>query len=66
MNERSKQDAQIIAMALRKIESLKSDCMVMALRLMGESTDTFSPETKEVMDRLKIKAEFHINNGGEK
>jgi len=34
-----------------KIAQLESDCLVLALRLYGESPDTFAPETKEVMRR---------------
>ena len=34
-------------------QALERDAMTMALRLYGESYDTFSPETMECMDRWK-------------
>jgi len=33
------------------IESLKKDALIMALRLLGEDYNTFSPECQEVMSR---------------
>ena len=35
------------------IEGLKMDALTMALRLLGESEETFSPECREVMDRWR-------------
>ena len=38
-----------------EIHQLESDCMTLALRLLGEDPNTFSPETQEVMTRWKPK-----------
>ena len=38
----------------------KSDCLTLALRLHGEDPETFSPETREVMDRWKEKIEAKL------
>ena len=35
------------------IEQLESDRLILALRLYGEDYDTFSPEAREVMDRMR-------------
>lgn len=39
-----------------RIDELESDCMTMALRLLGEHPATFAPETREVMERWGKKA----------
>ena len=44
-------------MSPEEIRQLQKDAMVMALRLYGESYDTFAPETMEVMDRWRPKVE---------
>lgn len=36
---------------------LEYDIIVLVLRLLGEDPDTFSPETREVMDRWSEKAQ---------
>ena len=36
-----------------EVKWLRADALRMALRLYGENPDTFSPETREVMDRWK-------------
>ena len=36
-----------------EFKQLRSDALRMALRLYGEDPDTFSPETREVMDRWR-------------
>ena len=36
---------------------IESDLMTLALRLYGEDPDTFAPETREVMDRMRPKIE---------
>ena len=33
------------------VEGIKKDALTMALRLLGEDEDTFSPECLEVMER---------------
>jgi len=38
---------------INEIIQLKKDALVMALRLMGEDDETFSPECHEVMQRWK-------------
>jgi len=38
---------------INEIIQLKKDALVMALRLMGEDDETFSPECHEVMKRWK-------------
>jgi hypothetical protein len=38
-----------------EIRRLESDCMTLALRLLGEDPDTFAPETREVMERWRLK-----------
>ena len=40
-----------------KYIKLEADAMTMALRLYGESDDTFAPETIEVMSRWRPKVE---------
>jgi len=35
------------------VESIKKDALVMALRLLGENEDTFSPECREAMSRWR-------------
>lgn len=39
----------------KELEGLREDAMTMALRLYGESDDTFAPETIEVMSRWRLK-----------
>jgi len=34
-------------------EQILKDAMIMALRLLGEDEDTFSPECREVMNRWR-------------
>lgn len=36
---------------LQRISALEKDCLTLCLRLMGENPDTFTPETREVMER---------------
>ena len=36
------------------VESIKKDALVMALRLLGEDENTFSPECQEVMSRWRL------------
>jgi hypothetical protein len=44
--------------ALRsKLAQAESDALTLALRLYGESDDTFSPETLEVMTRYRPKCD---------
>ncbi len=38
-----------------EIETLKTDALIMALRLLGEDENSFSPETREVMNRWRPK-----------
>jgi regulator of replication initiation timing len=42
-------------------EKLKGDAMTMALRLLGEDENTFSPECYEVMERWKKICLHYIN-----
>ncbi len=42
---------------LQKIAKLERDCLVFALRLLGEDASTFSPECAEVMQRWAPKVE---------
>lgn len=42
-------------------EKLKGDAMTMALRLLGEDENTFSPECYEVMKRWKKTCLHYIN-----
>jgi hypothetical protein len=37
----------------REIKQLRKDALIMALRLLGEDEETFSPEVKIVMDRWR-------------
>ncbi len=37
----------------RQCKALHADATVMAMRLMGESDDSFSPETRDVMKRWR-------------
>ena len=37
------------------VETLKEDALIMALRLLGEDENSFSPETREVMNRWRPK-----------
>ena len=39
------------------VAQLERDCMTMALRLYGESPDTFAPETRECMARWRPRVE---------
>ena len=41
----------------RNSEQLERDCMTMALRLYGEDSDTFAPETRECMERWRPRVE---------
>lgn len=43
---------------------LRKDCLTLALRLLGESPDTFAPETAEVMDRWRPVCINHIKSMG--
>ena len=43
--------------AQAEITRLRADCITMALRLYGESPDTFSPETRECMNRWRPEVE---------
>lgn len=45
-----------------QVAELQNDAMTMALRLLGESDDTFSPETFEVMSRWRPKAMALVKN----
>ncbi len=57
---------QMIAGRLEEqIIQLKRDAMIMALRLYGENTETFSPETLEVMKRWNNKCLEILENKGE-
>ncbi len=38
---------------VHQMRTLERDAMTLALRLYGESYETFSPETMEVMDRWR-------------
>jgi len=38
-------------------ESLRSDCLTLAMRLYSEDPDTFAPETREVMDRWRVECD---------
>ena len=40
----------------KKLSQAEQDALIMALRLLGEDKETFSPETQEVMSRWAIKA----------
>lgn len=44
-------------LAEKEVAELRSDAMTMALRLHGESDETFAPETYEVMKRWRPKVE---------
>lgn len=46
-----------LADTLAENAKLKSDCMTLVLRLMGEQDNTFAPNTREVMDRWRPLAE---------
>ncbi len=41
--------------ALAYAKGYKSDALIMALRLLGEDENSFSPETREVMNRWRPK-----------
>ena len=45
-------------------EALKRDCLTLAMRLYGEDSNTFAPETYEVMQRWGRICDKHI--GGER
>jgi hypothetical protein len=38
-----------------RLDRLQKDALTMALRLMGEDEDSFSPECREVMERWRPK-----------
>lgn len=42
---------------MNEFNRLHEDALTMALRLMGESDDSFSPETREVMTRWRKKCQ---------
>jgi len=43
------------------VEELQQDALTMALRLLGEDANSFSPECREVMDRWRPIAERVLN-----
>lgn len=45
--------AVILKSAIKTINSLEKDALIMALRLVGEDESSFAPETIEVMKRWK-------------
>ena len=47
--------------AQAEIKRWRDDCLTLALRLYGESADTFAPETLEVMERLAPQIEARLN-----
>lgn len=53
-----------IEICAKTINQLESDAMTMALRLLGESDDSFAPETREVMARWRPKVEAVLRGDG--
>ena len=48
------------AQLAQRIAELEHDCLVMALRLCGESPLTFAPETAAVMDKWRPRCEEEL------
>lgn len=48
---------------LEYVDQLERDCMTLALRLYGESDSTFSPETVEVMSRMRPLCDELLSEG---
>lgn len=42
-----------LATARAAVSNMRLDAMTLALRLMGESDDSFAPETRDVMKRFR-------------
>ena len=51
------------ATAIERVAELEKDCLTLAMRLYGESDDTFSPETYEVMKRWRPVMEAALAQG---
>lgn len=48
-----------------RMRAMEADALTMALRLLGEDENTFSPETAEVMDRWRPIALHVLQRAGE-
>ncbi len=59
--ESEAQLAKVRKDARNYIDEIERDTLTLALRLMGEDDDTFSPETREVMRKWRPKCEAIID-----